>query len=44
MPNLKDVVVVVLVVILLATLGYMYIVGPVYLAEKKKRPRDRKRR
>lgn len=37
MPNLKDVVMMVLVVVLLASLGYGYIVLPTYQAEKKRR-------
>lgn len=37
MPNLKDVVTMVLVAVLLASLGYWYIVLPTYMAEKKRR-------
>lgn len=38
----KDVVAAVLVTVLLASLGYWYLVLPEYLAEKKRRERKRK--
>lgn len=40
MPNLRYVVIVVLVTVLLASLGFRHIILPTYLAEKKQRGQE----